>query len=64
MEAAKSGKQIELERRLHFRYQSSQVAERCARLANGLLRYSGGNGIYNTNPLVRRFLDLHAARGH
>lgn len=64
MEAARSGKQIDVERRLHFRYQSSQVAERCARLANGLLRYAGGNGIYNTNPLVRRFLDLHAARAH
>lgn len=40
------------------------MAERCAQLASSLLRYAGGNGIYVTNPLVRRFLDLHAARAH
>lgn len=61
---AHTGELATTPRRLHFRYQSSQVAERCAQLANGLLRYAGGNGIYQSNPMVRRFLDLHAARAH
>lgn len=61
---AREGGQVQTRRRLHFRYQSSQVAERCAQLANSLLRYAGGNGIYRSNPMARRFLDLHAARAH
>ncbi|WP_153099522.1 acyl-CoA dehydrogenase family protein [Paraburkholderia hayleyella] len=62
--AAHDGRAVSIERRVHFRYQAAQVAERCAQAANSLLRYSGGNGIYQRNPLVRRFLDLHAARAH
>lgn len=62
--AAQGGPEVSIERRVHFRYQSAQVAERCAQAANALLRYAGGNGIYRRNPLVRRFLDLHAARAH
>ncbi len=62
--AANGGPEVSIERRVHFRYQSAQVAERCAQAANTLLRYAGGNGIYRRNPLVRRFLDLHAARAH
>ena len=62
--AAQGGPEVSIERRVHFRYQSAQVAERCAQAANALLRYAGGNGIYKRNPLVRRFLDLHAARAH
>jgi 3-hydroxy-9,10-secoandrosta-1,3,5(10)-triene-9,17-dione monooxygenase len=62
--AAQGGPEVSIERRVHFRYQSAQVAERCAQAANALLRYAGGNGIYHRNPLVRRFLDLHAARAH
>nr|WP_241022324.1 flavin-dependent monooxygenase [Burkholderia sp. Ac-20353] len=64
MAAANGGPAVSIERRVHFRYQSAQVAERCAQAANALLRYAGGNGIYHRNPLVRRFLDLHAARAH
>ncbi|KVV46201.1 flavin-dependent monooxygenase [Burkholderia territorii] len=64
MASATGGPAVSIERRVHFRYQSAQVAERCAQAANALLRYAGGNGIYHRNPLVRRFLDLHAARAH
>ncbi|MFD1561141.1 acyl-CoA dehydrogenase family protein [Paraburkholderia silviterrae] len=62
--AANGGAAVSIERRVHFRYQSAQVAERCAQIASALLRHAGGNGIYHRNPLVRRFLDLHAARAH
>ncbi|AWV03886.1 flavin-dependent monooxygenase [Burkholderia sp. JP2-270] len=64
MASVTGGPAVSIERRVHFRYQSAQVAERCAQAANALLRYAGGNGIYHRNPLVRRFLDLHAARAH
>nr|WP_239008123.1 acyl-CoA dehydrogenase family protein [Burkholderia anthina] len=64
MASVTGGPTVSIERRVHFRYQSAQVAERCAQAANALLRYAGGNGIYHRNPLVRRFLDLHAARAH
>ncbi|MEK7915015.1 acyl-CoA dehydrogenase family protein [Burkholderia contaminans] len=64
MASVTGGPAVSIERRVHFRYQSAQVAERCAHAANALLRYAGGNGIYHRNPLVRRFLDLHAARAH
>ena len=64
MASVTGGPAVSIERRVHFRYQSAQVAERCAQAANTLLRYAGGNGIYHRNPLVRRFLDLHAARAH
>jgi 3-hydroxy-9,10-secoandrosta-1,3,5(10)-triene-9,17-dione monooxygenase len=62
--SVQGGPEVSIERRVHFRYQAAQVAERCAQAANALLRYAGGNGIYHRNPLVRRFLDLHAARAH
>ncbi|WP_175966245.1 acyl-CoA dehydrogenase family protein [Burkholderia sp. BCC0322] len=64
MASVTGGPAVSIGRRVHFRYQSAQVAERCAQAANALLRYAGGNGIYHRNPLVRRFLDLHAARAH
>nr|WP_249183603.1 acyl-CoA dehydrogenase family protein [Burkholderia ambifaria] len=64
MASVTGGPVVSIERRVHFRYQSAQVAERCAQAANALLRHAGGNGIYHRNPLVRRFLDLHAARAH
>ncbi|RQT60273.1 flavin-dependent monooxygenase [Burkholderia cepacia] len=64
MASVTGGPAVSIERRVHFRYQSAQVAERCAQAANALLRYAGGNGIYHRNLLVRRFLDLHAARAH
>ncbi|HUS24234.1 MAG TPA: acyl-CoA dehydrogenase family protein [Candidatus Binatia bacterium] len=64
MAAARAGKPLEVTRRLHFRYQASQVVERCAHHAYQLLSACGGRGIFNDFPLVRHFLDIHAARAH
>jgi 3-hydroxy-9,10-secoandrosta-1,3,5(10)-triene-9,17-dione monooxygenase len=50
--------------RLHFRFQASQVVERCAHHAYKLLSACGGRGIFNDFPVVRHFLDIHAARAH
>lgn len=63
-DATRSGTALPIETRVQYRYHSAAVAERCAAHVSRLLRYCGGRGIYNSNPLVRLFLDLHAARAH
>lgn len=64
MAQARKGGMLELETRLHYRYQSAQIVERCAKHAYALFSACGGRGIFNDFPLVRFFLDIHAARGH
>lgn len=50
--------------RLHFRYQASQVVERCAKHAYQLFSACGGRGIFTDFPLRRYMTDIFAARGH
>lgn len=50
--------------RLHFRYQASQVVERCAKHAYQLFSACGGRGIFTDFPLHRTMADIFAARGH
>ena len=50
--------------RLHFRYQASQVVERCAKHAYQLFSACGGRGIFTDFPLHRYMTDIFAARGH
>ena len=64
MDAARSGKPLDLERRLQFRFQAAQVVDRCAQHAYQILSACGGRGIFNDFPVVRHFLDIHAARAH
>jgi len=64
MAAARAGKQLDVPQRLHYRYQASQVVERCAKHAYQIFSACGGRGIFNDFPVVRHFLDIHAARGH
>lgn len=64
MDAARNGTSVDLETRLHYRYQASQVVERSARHAYQLFSACGGRGIFTDFPLVRYFLDIHSARGH
>lgn len=64
MDAARNGRQVEIERRLQYRFQAAQVVERCAQHAYQILSACGGRGIFNDFPVVRHFLDIHAARAH
>lgn len=64
MDAARNGKSVDVEKRLQYRYQAAQVVDRCARLSYQLLSACGGRGIFNDFPVVRHFLDIHAARAH
>jgi 3-hydroxy-9,10-secoandrosta-1,3,5(10)-triene-9,17-dione monooxygenase len=64
MTAARNAKQVDIPQRLQYRFQAAQVVERCARHAYQLLSACGGRGIFNDFPVVRHFLDIHAARAH
>jgi 3-hydroxy-9,10-secoandrosta-1,3,5(10)-triene-9,17-dione monooxygenase len=54
----------DIEQRLHFRFQASQVVERSARHAYQLLSACGGRGIFTDFALHRYVFDIFAARGH
>ena len=54
----------DVQQRLHFRYQASQVVERCAKHVYQLFSACGGRGIFTDFPLHRYMTDIFAARGH
>jgi 3-hydroxy-9,10-secoandrosta-1,3,5(10)-triene-9,17-dione monooxygenase len=64
MEKLTRGEGLELNDRIHYRYQSAAVAGRCAEHIDRLLHACGGQGIYNGNSIGRFFVDIHAARLH
>lgn len=64
MSAAQKGEPAPIEDRLLYRFQSSQAPEICAHHVSRLLKACGGSGIYQSHPLVRYFLDIHAGRAH
>lgn len=64
MESAKTGKPLDMNDRLHWRYQASLVVDRCAKHAWQLQSACGGRGIFTDFPLVRYFLDICSARAH
>jgi 3-hydroxy-9,10-secoandrosta-1,3,5(10)-triene-9,17-dione monooxygenase len=64
MEQARAGHSIEMSKRALYRFQSASVARRCAALIDELMPLLGGRAIYNSSPIIRYWLDLHAARAH
>lgn len=65
MNKVRAGQPLDdIQQRLHFRYQASQVVDRCAKQAYQLLSACGGRGIFTDFPLNRYLLDIYAARGH
>jgi 3-hydroxy-9,10-secoandrosta-1,3,5(10)-triene-9,17-dione monooxygenase len=64
MESARAGEEIPLERRVRFRFDSSNAVEKCVRAVDGLFTASGGRAIFLGSPILRFFLDVHAARAH
>ncbi len=59
-----AGEDIPLERRVRFRHDSSRAVVKCVEAIDGLFTASGGRAIFLGNPLLRFFLDAHAARAH
>ena len=59
-----AGKEIAIETRQLYRFQSSSVVRRCAALVDTLMPLLGGRAIYMHSPIVQPWLDLNAARAH
>jgi 3-hydroxy-9,10-secoandrosta-1,3,5(10)-triene-9,17-dione monooxygenase len=64
MTLARAGQDMPIERRVRFRYNSARVVDRCADAVDELFSASGGRAIFTSTPILRFFLDIHAARGH
>src|SRR5262249_2371328 len=64
MTLARAGQDMPLERRLRFRYASSNAVVKCAAAVDELFTASGGRAIFLDSPLQRYFQDVHAARAH
>lgn len=58
------GPAVSMDERRQFRFQSSQIPARCARLAAELFRISGGQAIYARNDFGRLFNDIMAIQSH
>ena len=63
-DAVKEGREIPVNDRVKYRYDSAMVAQKCIDAVDGMMEQCGGRGIYLQSPMVRYFLDLHAARAH
>jgi 3-hydroxy-9,10-secoandrosta-1,3,5(10)-triene-9,17-dione monooxygenase len=61
---ARAGQEIPMADRVRYRYESAQIARRCADLCDELMPLLGGRAIYMDSPLVRYWLDINAARAH
>lgn len=64
MEYARTGEDIPLERRVQYRFDSSNAVAKCIEAVDGLFTASGGRAIFLNSPLLRFFMDVHAARAH
>jgi 3-hydroxy-9,10-secoandrosta-1,3,5(10)-triene-9,17-dione monooxygenase len=64
MNAARTGVELPLERRVKFRYDSSRAVAKCVEAVDGLFTASGGRAIFLNSPMLRYFMDVHAARAH
>jgi 3-hydroxy-9,10-secoandrosta-1,3,5(10)-triene-9,17-dione monooxygenase len=64
MAAVRAGSDIPLDRRLRFRLDSSQAVVKSVAAVDELFTASGGRAIFLDHPLLRFFLDVHAARAH
>ncbi len=64
MATLRRGDALDVNDRIHYRYQSAAVAGRCAEHVDRLFHACGGQGIYTDNPIGRFFVDIHAARMH
>ncbi len=64
MDRVRAGEDIPVERRVAFRADSSRAVTRCVAAVDGLYAQSGGRAIFQNSPMLRYFLDAHAARAH
>lgn len=61
---AERGEIPTVEQRLRYKFQASEVANRCALLGARLYRSSGGSGLFNDHPFARLLANINAGRQH
>lgn len=64
MAHANANEDIPLARRVQFRFDSANAVAKCVEAVDGLFTASGGRAIFRNSPMLRYFLDIHAARAH
>jgi 3-hydroxy-9,10-secoandrosta-1,3,5(10)-triene-9,17-dione monooxygenase len=64
MALARAGEDIPIDRRVQFRFDSANAVVKCAAVIDDLFAQSGGRAIFLSSPILRYFLDVHAARAH
>ncbi len=64
MEHAQAGEAPPLDTRVAFRFDSSNAVAKSVAAVDMLMCESGGRAIFLDHPLLRYFLDVHAARAH
>jgi 3-hydroxy-9,10-secoandrosta-1,3,5(10)-triene-9,17-dione monooxygenase len=64
MTTVRAGKDLSVDRRVQFRYESSLVVDKCVGIIDDLFTASGGRAIFLSSPIQRFFLDIHTARAH
>ncbi len=64
MALASEGKDIVLDDRARYRYDSAVVADRCADLSAKMLKASGSKGIFLGSQVLARHLDIMASQAH
>lgn len=64
MAAVRAGEDIAIERRVRFRHDSAMAVVKSVEAVDLLFTASGGRAIFLGSPLLRYFLDVHAARAH
>lgn len=63
-EFARRGEDVPIARRVRFRFDSSNAADRACGVVNRLFNATGGRALFLGNPLLRYWLDVNAARAH
>ena len=61
---AKRSEMPPIEMRHMMRFQSASVAERCVKLAEGMLTVSGGGGVYDRSNMGRIYRNMLTGRQH
>jgi 3-hydroxy-9,10-secoandrosta-1,3,5(10)-triene-9,17-dione monooxygenase len=64
MALVRAGKDIGIDRRVRFRHDSAMAVVKSVEAVDLIFTASGGRAIFLSNPLLRYFLDVHAARAH
>ena len=64
MSLVRAGQDIPIDRRVRFRHDSAMAVVKSVEAVDLLFTASGGRAIFLDSPLLRFFLDVHAARAH